>query len=71
MSFGEKDPSREEWKSLYNNEVKFIEPTKERNDIYEYIKAQDRLIKRYYDIYLESNSISINKNIVFVEWKMG
>ena len=64
-------PSREEWESLNNKQVKFIDPTQERICIYEYIKAQDGLIKRCDYIYMESHSIKIKKNIVFIEWTMG
>jgi len=71
LSYGGKAPSREEWKSLYNKKVKFIDPTQEKNGIDAYIKAQDGLIKRCDDIYLESHSIAISKNIAFVEWTMG
>ena len=63
LSYGEKAPSREEWESIYNQKVKFIDPTQEKNGIDAYIKAQDGLIKRCDDIYLESHSIAINKNI--------
>ena len=71
LSYGEKAPSREEWESLYNQQVKFIDTTQEKNGIDAYIKAQDGLIKRCDDIYLKSHSIAINKNIAFVEWTMG
>ena len=71
LSYGEKAPSREEWESMYNQQVKFIDPTQERNGIDAYIKAQDGLIKKFDDIFLEYNSIAINKNIAFVEWTMG
>ena len=71
LSYGEKAPSREEWESLYNQQVKFIDPTQEKNGIDAYIKAQYGLIKRCDDIYLKSHSIAINKNIAFVEWTMG
>ena len=71
LSYGDKPPSREKWESLYNKKVKFIDPTQEKNGIDAYIKAQDGLIKRCDDIYLESHSIAINKNIAFIEWTMG
>ena len=70
LSYGEKPPSRKEWESLYNKEVIFIDPTQRKNGIDAYINAQDGLIKRCDDIYLESHSIAINKNIAFVEWTM-
>ena len=71
LSYGEEAPSREEWESLYNKEVKFTDPTQERIGIDAYIKAQDGLINRCDDIYLESHSIATNKNIAFIEWTMG
>ena len=71
LAYGEKTPSRKEWESFYNQQVKFIDPTQEKNGIDSYIKAQDGLIKRCDDIYLESHSIAINNNIAFVEWTMG
>jgi len=71
LSYGEKAPSREEWQSFYNKEVKFIDPTQEKNGIEAYIKAQDGLINRCDDIYLKSHYVAINKNIAFVEWTMG
>ena len=71
LSYGEKAPSRKDWESLYNKDVKFIDPTQERNGIDAYIKAQDGLIKRCDDIYLKSHSIAINKNVAFIEWTMG
>ena len=71
LSYGEKAPSREEWESLYNEKIRFIDPTQEKNGIEEYIKAQEGLFKRCDDIYLKSHSIAINKNIAFVEWTMG
>ena len=71
LSYGEKTPSREEWESFYNEKVKFIDPTQEKIGIDAYIQAQDGLIKRCDDIYLESHSIAINQNIAFIEWTMG
>ena len=71
LSYGEKAPSREEWESLYNEQIRFIDPTQEKNGIEEYIKAQEGLFKRCDDIYLKSHSIAINNNIAFVEWTMG
>tara|TARA_B100000579_G_C22305031_1_gene608917 strand:- start:34 stop:459 length:426 start_codon:yes stop_codon:yes gene_type:complete len=71
LSYGDQPPSREEWETLYNKKVKFIDPTQEKNGIDAYIKAQDGLMKRCDDIFLKSHSIAINKNIAFVEWTMG
>ena len=71
LSYGEKPPSRDAWEYLYNKQVIFIDPTQTRHGIDEYIQAQDGLINRCDDVYLESHSIAINKNVAFVEWTMG
>ena len=71
LSYGEKGPSKEEWEYLYNEQVTFRDPTQEKKGIEAYIKAQEDLIKRCDEIYLESHSIAINQNIAFVEWTMG
>tara|TARA_Y100001968_G_scaffold25212_1_gene19725 strand:+ start:41 stop:466 length:426 start_codon:yes stop_codon:yes gene_type:complete len=71
LSYGEKAPTRDEWKSFYSEEVKFIDPTQVKIGIDAYIKSQDGLIKRCDDICLESHSIAINNNVAFVEWTMG
>ena len=70
LSYGDSPPSRVEWENLYNKNVKFLDPTQEKNGIDAYIEAQDGLIKRCDDIYLESHSIAINERIAFVEWTM-
>ena len=71
LSYGEKAPSKEEWESLYSDQIKFIDPTQEKKGIDAYIESQDKLIKRCDDVFLKSHSIAINKNIAFVEWTMG
>ena len=71
LSYGDKTPSREEWESFYNKQVKFKDPTQEKIGINAYVNAQERLIKRCDDIFLESHSIAIEQNIAFVEWTMG
>ena len=71
LSYGEQGPSNDDWWTLYSKDVKFIDPTQEKYGIEAYIKAQDSLINRCDDVYLESHSIAINKNVAFVEWTMG
>ena len=71
LSYGEKAPTKEKWESLYNKNIKFIDPTQKKYGIDSYVKAQDRLINRCDDIYIESHSIAINNNIAFIEWTMG
>tara|TARA_Y100001968_G_scaffold321640_1_gene356412 strand:+ start:369 stop:794 length:426 start_codon:yes stop_codon:yes gene_type:complete len=71
LSYGEKPPSKEEWESLYNKQIKFVDPTQEKHGIDAYIKAQEGLINRCDDIYLKSHLIAINEDIAFIEWTMG
>ena len=71
LSYGQEAPTREEWENLYNKDVKFKDPTQEKQGIEAYIKAQDGLVNRCDDVYLESHLIAINKNIAFIEWTMG
>ena len=33
LSYGEKAPSRKEWESLYNQKVKFIDPTQKKKEL--------------------------------------
>ena len=49
----------------------FIDPTQETEGLDSYIKAQEKLVKRCDDVFLETHAISINGNCGFVEWTMG
>ena len=69
--YGSKAPSKEIWAQFYDHDVIFIDPTQEKKGIDAYIDAQNKLVKRCDDIYLETHAISINESIGFVEWTMG
>tara|TARA_B100000575_G_C23035840_1_gene596268 strand:- start:167 stop:598 length:432 start_codon:yes stop_codon:yes gene_type:complete len=69
--YGVKAPSRDEWSFFYEDDVHFIDPTQEKFGLDAYIKAQENLIKRCKDVYLETHAVAINKNIGFIEWTMG
>tara|TARA_Y100001933_G_scaffold26711_1_gene22445 strand:- start:42 stop:473 length:432 start_codon:yes stop_codon:yes gene_type:complete len=69
--YGEEALSKELWTSYYEDDVLFIDPTQEKYGLDAYIQAQENLIKRCKDIYLETHAVAINKNIGFVEWTMG
>ena len=69
--YGVEPPSKKVWASYYEDNVLFMDPTQEKSGLDEYIKAQENLIKRCKDVYLETHSVAINKNIGFVEWTMG
>ena len=69
--YGKPGPTPEQWKAIYANEVYFIYPTQERYGIKAYILAQNNLIQRCEDIYLEPLAIVHNNETTFVEWTMG
>ena len=69
--YGENPPTKEEWADFYNENVTFIDPTQETQGLDSYVKAQEKLIKRCDDVYLETHAISISDNCGFVEWTMG
>ena len=69
--YGKPGPTPDQWKAIYAKEVHFIDPTQERYGIDAYILAQNNLIQRCEDIYLEPLAIVINNETAFVEWKMG
>ena len=70
-SYGEESPSKNKWAKYYQEDVLFIDPTQKKVGLNAYIEAQDKLIKRCQDVYLETHSIAINQNIAFVEWTLG
>tara|TARA_Y100001933_G_C18478553_1_gene347275 strand:- start:34 stop:465 length:432 start_codon:yes stop_codon:yes gene_type:complete len=68
--YGDKPPTKEKWSQYYEDDVIFIDPTQEKSGLVAYIEAQDRLIKRCDDIFLEAHSIAINGDVGFVEWTL-
>jgi len=69
--YGVEAPSKEKWFEYYEEDVIFIDPTQEKKGLNAYIEAQEKLIKRCDDVFLETHSISITESIGFVEWTMG
>ena len=69
--YGQKAPSKQKWKEFYNENVIFIDPTQETQGLDSYIEAQEKLVKRCDDVYLETHAIVMNENYAFVEWTMG
>ena len=70
-SYGEDPPTKAKWAEFYNENVTFIDPTQETKGLDSYVKAQEKLIKRCDDVYLETHAISITDNFGFIEWTMG
>ena len=69
--YGKSAPTKQKWTEFYNDNVIFIDPTQETNGLDSYIEAQEKLVKRCDDVYLETHAISINGDCGFVEWTMG
>ena len=69
--YGTNPPTKMKWAEFYNENVIFIDPTQETEGLNSYIEAQEKLVKRCDDVFLETHAISINKNYGFIEWTMG
>ena len=69
--YGTPGPTPEQWKAVYAEDVLFIDPTQQRKGIDAYIRAQDGLMKRCDDVFLETESVALTGNVAFVEWRMG
>ena len=69
--YGAEAPSKEKWSNYYEDDVIFIDPTQEKKGLNAYIEAQEKLIKRCDDVFLETHAISITDSIGFVEWTLG
>ena len=68
--YGKGAPTKQKWAEFYNDNVTFIDPTQETKGLDSYVNAQEKLVKRCDDVYLETHAISINGNCGFVEWTM-
>ncbi len=69
--YGKDAPTKEKWSEFYNINVTFIDPTQKTHGLESYIEAQEKLVKRCDDVYIETHAISINDSYGFVEWTMG
>ena len=69
--YGMPAPTEEQWRELYDENVRFKDPTQERQGIKAYVEAQDGLMRRCDDVYLNPAAIAIEGDIAFVEWELG
>ena len=69
--YGQAGPTAEQWKAVYADDVVFIDPTQEKRGVDAYIQAQEGLMKRCDDVFLETDSVAITGDVAFVEWRMG
>ena len=69
--YGKDAPSKAKWAEFYDENVNFIDPTQATKGLDSYVEAQEKLVKRCDDVYLETHAISISGKCGFVEWTMG
>ena len=69
--YGADAPTKQKWAEFYNENVIFTDPTQETEGLDSYVKAQEKLVKRCDDVFLETHAISITGDCGFVEWTMG
>tara|TARA_B100000131_G_scaffold228073_1_gene219771 strand:+ start:35 stop:295 length:261 start_codon:yes stop_codon:yes gene_type:complete len=61
--YGEADTSKKKWSEFYNDNVIFIDPKQETNGLDSYIEAQEKLLKRCDDFYIETHAIAITESV--------
>lgn len=69
--YGKPAPTEEQWRQLYDDDVHFLDPTQEKYGIIDYLNAQNGLINRCQDLFVEPTSLAIDGQTAFVEWRMG
>jgi hypothetical protein len=69
--YGAPGPTAEQWRTLYDAAVRFSDPTQERQGLEAYIEAQEGLLKRCDDVFLEPGAVALSGDTAFVEWTMG
>ncbi len=70
-AYGAPAPTAEQWRAVYDDGVHFQDPTQEKRGINAYIVAQEGLMRRCDDIFLEPGAVALSGDTAFVEWTMG
>lgn len=70
-AYGRPGPSADQWRAVYAPDVHFQDPTQERHGIEAYIAAQEALLGRCDDVFLEPGAVALQGDTGFVEWRMG
>jgi hypothetical protein len=70
-AYGAAAPTEEQWRAVYDDAVHFQDPTQEKRGIDAYILAQEGLVKRCDDVFLEPGAVALSGSTAFVEWTMG
>jgi len=68
--WGGPGPSREEWRQLYADGVRFSDPTQSAAGIDAFLAAQEGLVKRCDDVLLDAHAVALDQSTAFVEWTM-
>jgi len=69
--YGAPTPSAEQCRAEYDDAVHFQNPTQEKQGIEAYIAAQEGLMKRCDDVFLEPGAVALDGTTAFVERTMG
>tara|TARA_Y100001970_G_scaffold286787_1_gene409805 strand:- start:5988 stop:6419 length:432 start_codon:yes stop_codon:yes gene_type:complete len=69
--YGVTAPTKNKWAQFYDQNVIFEDPIQAKIGLDEYIDAQNKLVERCDDIFLETKGIVITESIGFIEWTMG
>ncbi|MCP9832772.1 MULTISPECIES: nuclear transport factor 2 family protein [unclassified Cyanobium] len=69
--YGAPGPTAQQWRAVYDEDVHFQDPTQERRGLSAYIVAQEGLMQRCDDVFLEPVAVAISGDTAFVEWTMG
>jgi hypothetical protein len=69
--YGVPGPTPEQWRAVYDEAVHFTDPTQERQGLEAYIVAQEGLLQRCDDVFLEAGAVALSGDTAFVEWTMG
>jgi hypothetical protein len=69
--YGVPGPTEEQWRAVYDPDVRFQDPTQEKRGIDAYIAAQEGLLRRCDDVLLEPGEVAVQGDTAFAEWTMG
>ncbi len=69
--YGAPGPTAQQWRAVYDENVHFQDPAQERQGLNAYIVAQEGLMQRCDDVFLEPGAVALSGDTAFVEWTMG
>ena len=64
--YGAPRPTAQQWRAVYDENVHFQDPTQERHGLNAYIVAQEGLMQRCDDVFLEPAAVAISGDTAFV-----